>query len=674
MDEKATKFGDSVSPSLFTKLDEILIQTQLYSECLLEKMDYMTLSATEIKVEVANDEKNRSVGCKRKAFSLLTLGRKKAKAGIQEMLANYEKESKTLQGSGLLPEEEQNWREQMEIVPLLTGGRLKSYQLKGIKWMISLWHNGLNGILADQMGLGKTVQTIGFLAHLKGAGLHGPFLVCAPLLTLSNWVNEVKRWAPTMEVLLYYGSKDERMSLRKTYMPPLIDASFPVIITSFEVAMNDRKILAKYKWKYMVVDEGHRLKNFDCKLLKELKQMQADHTLLLTGTLLQNNLPELWSLLNFILPQIFMSLYEFQTWFDFTGKSSGGAQFENDVNDQRRVQVIAKLHLILRPFLLRRLKEDVEKSLPLKKEILLYAPMSAEQKWFHEFLVTKTLAKHLEENMMSPGVLIKANLNNILMQLRKNCNHPVLLMSQLEHDFNFPPVEKLVEQCGKLKLLDGILVHLRERGHKVLIFSHDQNAGYFGLLLGATGIQTFSNRCDWNPHVDMQAMDRCHRIGQTRPVHVYRLATSDSVERRMLNVALDKLKLERLVIEKGQFCQERDHTKITLEESELLALLKQERDKEELHQSAEISEENLLKLLDRSDMLNYAHQSNVGNLCLPLKGPGWEVVIRSGQNSLLSSIESASGHHIQWKNLMSCGKSFIKACLSSIWKSLIEDI
>lgn len=678
----APELGDT----MFSKLDELLSQTQLYSEFLLEKMDDIALTSADNGAEGTTEVK-KGRGGKRKVSGLQSAGKKKAKAAVQAMLANCEEESKAADEGSLLSEEEKCWKEQMEITPLLTGGRLKSYQLKGIKWMISLWQNGLNGILADQMGLGKTVQTIGLLAHLKGMGMHGPFLVCAPLSTVANWVSEVKRFVPTMEVLLYHGSRDERLSLRRKYMPSSITPSFPVIVTSYEVAMNDRKFLSKYKWKYIVVDEGHRLKNFDCKLLRELKQMPADNTLLLTGTPLQNNLPELWSLLNFILPQIFTSLKEFQSWFDFAGKNNGTQ--DNDVNDQRRLQVISKLHLILRPFLLRRLKEDVEKSLPRKKEIILYAPMSNQQKEFHEFLINKTLAKYLEDNMQSPGSTLKARLNNVFMQMRKNCNHPDLLTSQFESDINWPPIETLVDQCGKLKLLDRLLVHLRNRGHKVLIFSqmtrvldilqyYLEERGFnpfridggvaqaerqrqiqefnqadgknFIFLLttraGGLGINLTSADTaiiydsDWNPHMDMQAMDRCHRIGQTRPVHVYRLATSNSVECRMLKVAADKLKLEHLVIEKGQFRQERDHPKITLQESDLLALLKQERDEEEeLVQSAEISEENLLKLLDRSDLLGEPDESCSDTSVLPLKGPGWEVVIRSGKNNLLSSIE-----------------------------------
>lgn len=676
-----------LADTMFSKLDELLSQTQLYSEFLLEKMDDIALERpAPVPEDVVEEKKGK--GRKRKAAELQNAGKKKAKAAVEAMLANCNEESKSAEESSLLSDEEKTWKEQMEIVPLLTGGRLKSYQLKGIKWMISLWQNGLNGILADQMGLGKTVQTIGLLAHLKGKGMHGPFLVCAPLSTLSNWVNEVRRFVPTMEVLLYHGSRDVRTDLRRKHMSSTITPSFPVIVTSYEVAMNDRKFLSKYKWKYIVVDEGHRLKNFDCKLLRELKLLPADNTLLLTGTPLQNNLPELWSLLNFILPQIFTSLKEFQSWFDFAGRSSYVSQ-DGDVKDNRRLQVISKLHLILRPFLLRRLKEDVEKSLPLKKEIILYAPMSAQQKQFNEYLISKTLGGYMEENLQSPGFRIKAKLNCLVMQLRKNCNHPDLLTSQFETAIDWPSIAKLVEQCGKLKLLDRLLVHLRERGHKVLIFSQmtrvldileyylqergfspfridggvpqaerqrqiqefnqsDGNSFIFLLTTraGGLGINLTSADTaiiydsDWNPHMDMQAMDRCHRIGQTRPVHVYRLATSHSVECRMLEVAASKLKLEHLVIEKGQFQQERDHPKITLEESDLVALLKQERDEEEeMVQSAEISEENLMKLLDRSGLIGRTEEDGLKGDVLPLKGPGWEVVVRSGKNNLLSSIE-----------------------------------
>ncbi|KAJ7517902.1 hypothetical protein O6H91_21G045300 [Diphasiastrum complanatum] len=688
--EKMQKESSKMGSSMFNKLDELLSQTQLYSEFLLEKMDDIALNGIgNGALEQPNGKKGTTI--KRKGQGGRGRGTKRLKEGREVIIPKHEEDNVKQEDTLGMTEEERVWKEQMEIAPLLTGGALKSYQIKGVKWMISLWQNGLNGILADQMGLGKTVQTIGFLAHLKGMGMHGPFLICAPLSTLSNWVSEVKRWAPSMHVLLYHGSKDERIDLRRKSMPYTITDTFPVVVTSFEIVIRDRRFLSQYKWKYIVVDEGHRLKNFDCKLLRELRQIPAANTLLLTGTPLQNNLAELWSLLNFILPDIFTSMHEFQSWFDFSGRQSNGMKQE-EIDEKKRLQVISKLHLILRPFLLRRLKGEVEKGLPQKKEIILYACMTEQQKQFQEHLINKTLVEFLEEKSSTPGAMTKSRLNNIVMQLRKNCNHPDLLSSQFDDDVNWPPVETLLNQCGKLKLLDRLLSHLKKRGHKVLIFSQmtrildlleyylqerglepcridgsvkqidrqeqirdfNSEGKKFVFLLstraGGLGINLTSADTviiydsDWNPHVDMQAMDRCHRIGQTRPVHVYRLATAHSIECRMLKVANNKLKLEHLVIEKGQFRQERDHPKTTLEESDLLNLLKQERDEEEeFVQSAEISEENLLKMLERHDLVADCFKTNLVSQPFPLQGPGWEVVTqKAAGTNLLSSIEGYS--------------------------------
>jgi ATP-dependent DNA helicase len=164
---------------------------------------------------------------------------------------------------------------------------MRDYQLKGVKWLISLYQNGLNGILADQMGLGKTVQTIGFLSHLKSKGVHGPFLVVGPLSTLPNWVAEVERWTPSIGAVLYHGTKEERADLRAARLGPpgaRVTDAFPIVVTSYEIVLADSKFLAQYKWKYVVVDEGHRLKNMNCRLLRELRAIPTANKLLLTGT------------------------------------------------------------------------------------------------------------------------------------------------------------------------------------------------------------------------------------------------------------------------------------------------------------------------------------------------------------------------------------------------------
>ncbi|XP_062212245.1 ATP-dependent DNA helicase DDM1-like isoform X2 [Phragmites australis] len=671
----------------YNKLDELLTKTQLFSEFLFEKMDQITDEGVETQAEEPPvEEKKKGRGRKRKGNAAPQYNDKKARTAVAAMLTRSREDRHA--DDCTLSEEERWEKEQANLVPLLTGGKLKSYQIKGVKWLISLWQNGLNGILADQMGLGKTIQTIGFLAHLKGKGMHGPYLIIAPLSTLSNWVNEISRFTPSLASIIYHGDKVARAEIRRKFMPKNIGPDFPIVVTSYEMTMSDARLLAHYKWKYVVVDEGHRLKNSKCKLLREIKRIPMENKLLLTGTPLQNNLAELWSLLNFILPDIFSSHEEFESWFDFSAK--GNEEEQEETKEKRRVHVVSKLHAILRPFLLRRMKEDVEQMLPRKKEIIIYANMTEHQKRIQDHLVEKTFDVYLNEEsdivLRRPG--IKAKLNNLFIQLRKNCNHPDLLESAVGAISLYPPVNKLLEQCGKFQLLDRLLNSLLSRKHKVLIFSqwtkvldiieyyldskgleacridgqvklderwrqiaefNDPNSSLNIFILstraGGLGINlTSADTCilydsDWNPQMDLQAMDRCHRIGQTRSVHVYRLATSHSVEGRMIRKAFGKLKLEHVVIGKGQFEQERAKPNV-LDEAELLALLRDEQDEADRMIQTDISDEDLLKLMDRSDLSGPPVATDAAPL-IPLKGPGWEVVVttKSG-GGMLSSLTS----------------------------------
>ncbi|KAK9228133.1 hypothetical protein WN944_021081 [Citrus x changshan-huyou] len=685
--ENVSKNEDHLNDLQFNKLDELLTQTQMYAEFLLEKMEDITVNGVEQESEPVGKKKGR--GSKRKAAPQCNT--RKAKRAVAAMLTRSKEGEKTENEN--LSEEERVDKEQRELVSLLTGGKLKSYQLKGVKWLISLWQNGLNGILADQMGLGKTIQTIAFLAHLKGNGLHGPYLVIAPLSTLSNWVNEISRFVPSVSAIIYHGSKKERDEIRRKHMPRAIGPKFPIVVTSYEVALSDaRKYLRHYNWKYLVVDEGHRLKNPKCKLLKELKYIPIGNKLLLTGTPLQNNLAELWSLLHFILPDIFSSLEEFQSWFDLSGKCNSEVMKE-ELEEKRRGQMVAKLHAILRPFLLRRMKSDVEQMLPRKKEIILYATMTEHQRNFQDHLINKTLENHLREKVVSAGRGMKGKLNNLMVQLRKNCNHPDLLESAFSDSCFYPPVEQIVEQCGKFRLLDRLLARLFARNHKVLVFSqwtkildimeyyfnekgyevcridgsvrlderkrqiqdfNDVNSSYRIFLLstraGGLGINlTAADTCilydsDWNPQMDLQAMDRCHRIGQTKPVHVYRLATAQSVEGRILKRAFSKLKLEHVVIGKGQFHQERTKSNCidALEEEDLLALLQDEETAEDKMIQTDIGEEDLERVLDRADLIAGCldDEEKPNAAVYPLKGPGWEVVIPTATGGMLSTLNS----------------------------------
>ncbi|KAG2225659.1 hypothetical protein INT45_012131, partial [Circinella minor] len=614
---------------------------------------------------------------------------------------------------------------------LVTGGVLRDYQLAGVEWLISLWENGLNGILADEMGLGKTLQTIGFIAHLKAMKVSGPYLIVTPLSTLANWVNEFKRFAPTIPVLLYHGTKEERQHMVNRKMPKKKETGpeFPIIVTSYEIVMNDRKHLQRYNWKYIVVDEGHRIKNLNCKLIKELKSYSSANRLLLTGTPLQNNLAELWSLLNFLLPDIFDDLDMFQSWFDFSDIHQKSGQ-DRIMKEEEEDRIISSLHTILQPFLLRRLKTDVEHSLPKKKEYLLYAPLTRSQKSLYDAILKRDLRDYLikrkttglhEDQQQQPAQdqtnekaieedgktqrttkstvdykeksdrqyfkeLEKAadenttpsvdhghmekkkqlavkqvnglHLQNIVMQLRKVCNHPFLFDWPIDPKTNTHILnEELAAQSGKVLLLDRLLTGLFDRGHKVLVFSQmtkmldiledwatilkgwpicrldggvsqelrrqqietfndpaspyklfllSTRAGGLGInLTAADTVVIFDS--DWNPQMDLQAQDRVHRIGQTKPVLIYRFVAANTVEAKMLERATAKRRLEKLVIQKGKFktpvsaSAKRDQESTLRELAEILA----SEDGEQVQIVSEgdkvISDEDLEKLLDRSD-------------------------------------------------------------------------
>ncbi|KAJ2150772.1 putative ATPase, partial [Coemansia sp. RSA 637] len=281
----------------------------------------------------------------------------------------------------------------------ISGGIMKDYQLEGMEWLASLYENGLNGILADEMGLGKTLQTIAFLAYLRERQVWGPFLVLCPLSTLANWASEFYRFAPQTPVLMYHGTPDERRTLRRKHLRTL-DRNFPIVITTYEISMRDKQALQRFAWKFIIVDEGHRIKNMNCKLIRDLKSYQSTNRLLLSGTPLQNSLSELWSLLNFLLPDIFDDLDSFQAWFDFDDIADASGQ-SRIISQETSGSVVSKLHSILQPFLLRRLKSDVEKHLPPKREYLIACPMAPLQFEYYQAIRGPNLRAFLEDRFAS---------------------------------------------------------------------------------------------------------------------------------------------------------------------------------------------------------------------------------------------------------------------------------
>lgn len=329
------------------------------------------------------------------------------------------------------------------------------------------------------MGLGKTIQVIGLIAHLLTMNVSGPFIVVAPLATLPNWVREFEKWLPTQPVVRYHGTAQFREELMKGPLTPKErrNKNYPIIITSYETAIRDQNRLAKLgPFSYVIVDEGHRLKNHRCLLIRSLKSIVANNRLLLTGTPIQNTLDELWSLLNFVNPQIFDDLKVFQSWFGFRQigeKKQGATNEESIIQEQRKNQTITKLHDILRPFLLRRVKTDVLSEMPPKKEVVVYSGMSKLQLGYAEMIGKGTLREQLLANGIQAGRNVSQM--NKMMNHRKNVNHPFLFGEPLDpqagvHIGTLYP-QLLIRASGKFALMDRMLERLFKDGHQVLIFS-----------------------------------------------------------------------------------------------------------------------------------------------------------------------------------------------------------
>ncbi|KAM9754558.1 chromodomain-helicase-DNA-binding protein 2 isoform 5-T5 [Menidia menidia] len=459
--------------------------------------------------------------------------------------------------------------------------QLRDYQLDGVNWLAHSWCRCNSVILADEMGLGKTIQTISFLSYLfHQHQLYGPFLLVVPLSTLTSWQREFDTWAPDMNVVVYIGDVMSRKTIRDyewvNHQTKRI--RFNALITTYEILLKDKGVLGNINWAFLGVDEAHRLKNDDSLLYKTLMEFRSNHRLLITGTPLQNSLKELWSLLHFLMPD------KFDSWEDF-----------EDEHGKGRENGYQSLHKVLEPFLLRRVKKDVEKSLPAKVEQILRVDMTAQQKQFYKWILTrnyKALSKGTRGS--SSGFL------NIVMELKKCCNHSFLIKQPEDGECEVKEhLQGLVRGSGKLVLMDKLLTRLRERGNRVLIFSQmvrmldilaeylakkrypfqrldgsikgeirkqaldhfnaegsedfcfllSTRAGGLGInLASADTVVIFDS--DWNPQNDLQAQARAHRIGQKKQVNIYRLVTKGTVEEDIIERAKKKMVLDHLVIQR----------------------------------------------------------------------------------------------------------------------------
>ncbi|XP_048207852.1 chromodomain-helicase-DNA-binding protein 1-like [Perognathus longimembris pacificus] len=457
----------------------------------------------------------------------------------------------------------------------LAGIHLRPYQLEGVNWLAQCFH-GQNGcILGDEMGLGKTCQTIALFLYLAGRlNDEGPFLILCPLSVLNNWKEEMKRLAPDLSCITYAGAKEERAHLQHGLKE---ESSFHVLLTTYEICLKDASFLKSLPWSVLVVDEAHRLKNQNSQLHKTLTEFSVVFRLLLTGTPIQNSLSELYSLLSFVEPDLFSreQVEDFVQRYQDIEKESKSA---------------SELHKLLQPFLLRRVKAEVAAELPRKTEVVIYHGLSALQKQYYKAILMKDLDAF--ENEMAK----KVKLQNILSQLRKCVDHPYLFDGVEPEPFEIG--DHLIEASGKLHLLDKLLAFLYSRGHRVLLFSQmtqmldilqdymdyrgysyervdgsvrgeerhlaiknfgqqpvftfllSTRAGGVGMNLTAADTVIFVDS-DFNPHNDLQAAARAHRIGQNKSVKVIRLIGRDTVEEIVYRKAASKLQLTNKVTEGG---------------------------------------------------------------------------------------------------------------------------
>uniref|UniRef100_A0A8C5JME6 Chromodomain helicase DNA binding protein 7 n=1 Tax=Junco hyemalis TaxID=40217 RepID=A0A8C5JME6_JUNHY len=489
-----------------------------------------------------------------------------------------------------------DWKKSESSREYKNNNKLREYQLEGVNWLLFNWYNTRNCILADEMGLGKTIQSITFLYEIYLKGIHGPFLVIAPLSTIPNWEREFRTWTE-LNVVVYHGSQASRRTIQlyemyfKDPQGRVIKGSykFHAIITTFEMILTDCPELRNIPWRCVVIDEAHRLKNRNCKLLEGLKMMDLEHKVLLTGTPLQNTVEELFSLLHFLEP----------------GRFPSETTFMQEFGDLKTEEQVQKLQAILKPMMLRRLKEDVEKNLAPKEETIIEVELTNIQKKYYRAI----LEKNFTFLSKGGGQANVPNLLNTMMELRKCCNHPYLINGAEEkileefketHNADSPDfqLQAMIQAAGKLVLIDKLLPKLKAGGHRVLIFSQmvrcldiledyliqrrypyeridgrvrgnlrqaaidrfsrpDSDRFVFLLCTRAGGLGinlTAADTCiifdsDWNPQNDLQAQARCHRIGQSKSVKIYRLITRNSYEREMFDKASLKLGLDKAVLQ-----------------------------------------------------------------------------------------------------------------------------
>mmetsp|Transcript_16144 Transcript_16144/g.39769 ORF Transcript_16144/g.39769 Transcript_16144/m.39769 type:complete len:1473 (-) Transcript_16144:97-4515(-) len=520
----------------------------------------------------------------------------------------------------------------------IQGGRMKDYQLEGVRWLLKKRSQGVCPILADEMGLGKTVQSIAFLAYLRmelPEEKRGPSLVVCPLIVFDNWSKEIARWCPSLKVVPFHASseKGRQTTAEKLHGP----SDFDVCVTTYEMVKSEPKLFGPrwIRWHYVILDEGHRIKNLNTSVSKSILKIPRVGSLVLTGTPIQNKVSDLWAMFGFLCPRTFRDAELFERCF----------QIHGDKTSEDKA-LLERAHVLLHLFMLRRLKKEVVE-LPEKVETNIYVSLTEMQKHLYKEILLRgtALITRLEKPNSTSRKQGLKSLRSLAQALRQCCNHPYMFAEPESNDDNDTG---LITSSGKMMLLDRLLVKLGSAGHRILIFSQHvatldlvqrflklrkwrylridgrtnrvlravhvrefnaPNSEYSVFMMqtksGGLGInlQTADTvilfDSGWNPQDDLQAMARCHRIGQKKVVHVYRLITKGSVEERILHRQKQKLYMDKMLTRDSTAVAEKIKEKTGASREDLLAALKF--GAQAIFQPAkEITDEDLNNIIDRS--------------------------------------------------------------------------
>ncbi|QDZ19317.1 Snf2-like DNA helicase [Chloropicon primus] len=503
------------------QLNFLLTQTELYAHFMAKKIGHEQpdpLADKEGKLEeLKGEEKEEEEEMHQKATAIASMCVSQTRLATQTF--DHESERLRLEATGGSMQNPSTMPTLSDVQqPKGLKGQLKGYQLKGLQWLANIYEQGLNGILADEMGLGKTVQAIALLAYLaEEKNIKGPFLVVAPGSTLHNWDREIQGFFPQFKVLPYWGNKAQRKEIRPCIHPKKLygDNAHNVIVTSYDIILKDEMQLKRIKWQFMILDEAQAIKNADSFRWKILLSFSCRNRLLLTGTPIQNNMAELWALLHFIMPTLFDSHEEFNEWFSKGIEDHAvGAQSLNE-------HQLKRLHTVLQPFMLRRVKKDVENEMPPKKEVVIPCHLTMRQKELYRRIRDKISIVDLFEGKslknLNDGKV--SSLMNIVMQLRKVCNHPELFEQQKEitpyhfAEINLPlepapwgetdwawcsgrrslityPLPRLVYDEGMVCLPSCFAGHLKDARFKLLTYSMSifEPSNVFNAVHGTKGV------------------------------------------------------------------------------------------------------------------------------------------------------------------------------------------